>query len=881
MSTHSYSIAPSDMAFHALTTSLYKDRLRAPVREILSNAIDIQNRIGNKQPIEIKLPTPLDSQFRIRDFGSGLSKEDMLRLYSSLFSSDKHLARANEVGGFGVGAKSPFAYTDAFTVESFHNGTRTIYSAFMDGNRAPQLLELYQEITIEPNGLAVSYPIVKADEDALRKVVVQEIAICGHAVDCIGLSEPVVVLENNPKFEKIANAWLGNDASLLSVLGGQGSRLAPGYARMGNVVYPLRMNDGAVDLKAANAVLGFLTRGVREHYSHETAETPRKTWDTIIFELPIGSVRPAMSREELVINDDLTSAGLRQAHIELLSALYKQTLDSGDAEDCEKLLYVHEYFFMDNSNDRPAHQYIRHLMHDYYEDSHYDAPYDKRQNHKKASEKGNAEAKGPSDTSISDALRPQYEELKTISALYLAQKKVWFDSALVLHPMMVEELSERFFKGGRSHTGMRSDRFFDDGHGQDIRVNMFFQGSVPADVYEERHQLKNIWTSRRASIMLIPFDDKNPSWASDFASMADFRDSSWVRRDKKGTFGNFDAFAQHPNTLALLQLLASTPEKNDSEVYRRAEYILLTAQSPENQQELLALAETNNKRITILDLARKRSTILQFDSLSTEPAEASVSLQRPLAANVPSVATKSQKAYFWDAQKGTVLEKILSDFPDYLMIVDEAAISRSGMTQVLRSWQLHFKNETFYMMTPTAMNKGQPMLSTAWVNKARALMRPENSPSIRLDWMLATSTLPVDHPVKNSSVTQYEEERDLLIDLKDFVDNYGIRPEHKVNTQPLDMFLQLKTSLQFEEDNAWEKAVLMRYPLLSQFIMDIRTNEAIPYRSYQKTRLYLVHAMTSYVELVDKISPVFPPEFLVRRNQNSSYSNAPLNSTSC
>lgn len=318
--TIEYSIIPSEIAFHALTTSLYTDRLKAPVREILSNAIDAHNRAKNARAIEIKVPTALDPQFRIRDFGTGLAKEDMHRLYSSLFSSDKNLVRDNEVGGFGVGAKSPFAYTDAFTVESYFNGTHTIYSAFMEGAKAPTLLELFQETTNEPNGLAVSYPVTKKDQAALHAIVKKEVTFCGHDVEITGFSEPVVKMENNPAYVKIKNAYFTNDSSVL-----KGREEV--YVRMGNVVYPVDFSECHDPLlnNLNSMLVNIRSRLAHRHVRHshnDTAQGGLPFWEHCIFDMPIGSLKPAMSRESLIINDPLTVSGFIDAYKTLFLDLY-------------------------------------------------------------------------------------------------------------------------------------------------------------------------------------------------------------------------------------------------------------------------------------------------------------------------------------------------------------------------------------------------------------------------------------------------------------------------------------------------------------------------------------------------------------------------------
>ena len=49
---------------------------------------------GNENtPIDIDLPTYLNPYFRIRDYGIGLDKDEVMLLYTSFFSSTKNTTK--------------------------------------------------------------------------------------------------------------------------------------------------------------------------------------------------------------------------------------------------------------------------------------------------------------------------------------------------------------------------------------------------------------------------------------------------------------------------------------------------------------------------------------------------------------------------------------------------------------------------------------------------------------------------------------------------------------------------------------------------------------------------------------------------------------------
>ena len=105
-----YSIDATAKAFAILSDSLYSNKIKAVIRELSTNAYDAHVAAGNpEERFYIHLPTALDHQFWVRDYGIGLSKEDCMSLYTTYFRSDKTDSN-DSVGCLGLGSKSPFAY---------------------------------------------------------------------------------------------------------------------------------------------------------------------------------------------------------------------------------------------------------------------------------------------------------------------------------------------------------------------------------------------------------------------------------------------------------------------------------------------------------------------------------------------------------------------------------------------------------------------------------------------------------------------------------------------------------------------------------------------------------------------------------------------------
>ncbi len=156
-----FEIKASAHAFTILSGQLYTDRILAVVREITANAIDAHQVNNIKRPVDVSLPTIWKPTFSVRDYGKGLSPEGIKTLYTTYFSSSKNDSN-EEIGGFGLGSKTPFAYTNSFTVMSRHEGTEYTYTAFVSESGVPQITLMETKPTNE-SGLEVIVAVKKED----------------------------------------------------------------------------------------------------------------------------------------------------------------------------------------------------------------------------------------------------------------------------------------------------------------------------------------------------------------------------------------------------------------------------------------------------------------------------------------------------------------------------------------------------------------------------------------------------------------------------------------------------------------------------------------------------------------------------------------------
>jgi hypothetical protein len=153
-----FSIANTAQFFTVLSKTLYTNEILAVVREIICNAWDAHIAAGRTdKPIEITIN---ETELVIRDYGNGIPHNKMHQTYFVYGLSDK-LDDITQTGGFGLGSKAPFAYTDHFTVVSMNQGTKTVYdlskaSGEKGGKPRPRIIV---QLPTDESGLIVKVPI--------------------------------------------------------------------------------------------------------------------------------------------------------------------------------------------------------------------------------------------------------------------------------------------------------------------------------------------------------------------------------------------------------------------------------------------------------------------------------------------------------------------------------------------------------------------------------------------------------------------------------------------------------------------------------------------------------------------------------------------------
>lgn len=170
-------------------TGLYENPLEATIREIISNAIDATRKVNGKRAISVTKPSIIDPFFTVRDYGIGMSLDDLKDVYTQYGASTK--AEDNDqVGWFGLGAKAPLAYTEMFTVVTIKDGIKN--TGFVTKSNQGFALKIAEsEETDEQSGTTISIPIREDDteqaHDILQKYQMLNKTIDGATLDIAGI----------------------------------------------------------------------------------------------------------------------------------------------------------------------------------------------------------------------------------------------------------------------------------------------------------------------------------------------------------------------------------------------------------------------------------------------------------------------------------------------------------------------------------------------------------------------------------------------------------------------------------------------------------------------------------------------------------------------
>ena len=170
-------VCTSPESVKILTENLYSDVPLAIVRELSTNAIDANRDAGNRlNDFIIHIPSQKEPYFSIEDHGTGMSKEKVMHVFKDFFKSTRDKDNKH-AGMYGLGAKTPLAYTRNFTIVSSFNGESNTYVEVWENDKLP-------EISLVPNttkkssvsGTKITIPVKVDDIYAFNQAIIKACA---------------------------------------------------------------------------------------------------------------------------------------------------------------------------------------------------------------------------------------------------------------------------------------------------------------------------------------------------------------------------------------------------------------------------------------------------------------------------------------------------------------------------------------------------------------------------------------------------------------------------------------------------------------------------------------------------------------------------------
>ena len=272
--TTQYSIKASAKAFKILSDGLYSDKIAAPIRELSTNAYDAHVAKGNTHtPFDVHLPSVAEPWFSIRDYGIGMSKQELQTTYTTYFDSNK--THSNDfVGCMGLGSKTPFTLSDAFTVTSIKDGKKTTVINYLDAD-VPNFSIISEEDTDEASGTEIKFtPTETNTYDKLRESAQRILGYFDVTPNLtIGSTKEEVKV---PTKRLEGEDWYYVDSQLA---------YSDSIILMGNVAYPFNFCDVSDDFE--------------KKYGWSNTYEYRRLVSNLVFRVPIGNLDITASREEI------------------------------------------------------------------------------------------------------------------------------------------------------------------------------------------------------------------------------------------------------------------------------------------------------------------------------------------------------------------------------------------------------------------------------------------------------------------------------------------------------------------------------------------------------------------------------------------------------
>lgn len=308
-----FSVDFNSTMYSILSKLVYTDPILAVVREICNNAMDAHVEAGVDKPITVQLPNHLEPVFKCRDYGTGMSHNDIMTLYSTYGASTKRDS-VTQVGMFGIGSKSPLAYNEQFVVTSYHGGEKRTYTAYKNEGGTPSIALMHTEPSSE-TGIEISLSVKQGDYDKFR--------IAAERV--FELFDPHPIIKGSSSYTKRTVNYVGTFSSA-------------------------KLRDSSVDYNTrSRVVVGRIAYPLKpEQFNGQFRDVFNANFDIYV---NMRDVTISASREELFY-DDKTKAAVEEVAKDILANVKQKFYDEMNAK-CNTWLEAVKFWY-DNSQSYSA-----------------------------------------------------------------------------------------------------------------------------------------------------------------------------------------------------------------------------------------------------------------------------------------------------------------------------------------------------------------------------------------------------------------------------------------------------------------------------------------------------------------------------------------------
>jgi hypothetical protein len=149
-----------------MSSTIYSNKLLALIREYSTNAMDANKEAGYTGPINVTIPSAFDNTLSFRDYGNGMTHDEVINTYTKYGASTKRNSN-DYTGCLGIGSKAGFAYKlKTFTIISYTKMYITTWLANWPDENKPPAISITNKILNKSNiktGTEIQIPILKQD----------------------------------------------------------------------------------------------------------------------------------------------------------------------------------------------------------------------------------------------------------------------------------------------------------------------------------------------------------------------------------------------------------------------------------------------------------------------------------------------------------------------------------------------------------------------------------------------------------------------------------------------------------------------------------------------------------------------------------------------